>query len=370
MKKILTSFLLLACCAIAAQAQMPAAVQRNLSSIIDECNNNKASQELVNLYAFVDVDGDGIKEFCTADYNKKYLCAFKIADGKATRIRTIPQGNIDWKPIFYLYSTEGRNATLDATLKHRPLFLNKIQIAKNRFSTNNGTWMTEGVDVGKMKRTYDRIIFKPHIGKAKFVSEKSVDGNGVFTFALTDAAMSKKMFRGYSDYQAVPFIVPQAWLKDHTPLNYTRWLQGEKEESASSDITKIISQSYGGRKIIATKWLASCPINERNFYMVLFAPEQNMGLMAMVCIAEGEVESAHNEWYELSSDNKTTLSGEDYDKDLFFHAPQIMAMVAAQEGLELYVRWNSLEGMHYSIWREIDDIWIQIQDDYEYLQAF
>ena len=362
--------MLLVCCATGAQAQMPAAVQRNLPKILEEINNSKMPQDITYWYAHKDVDGDNVDEFCVASYDKKYIGTFKIADGQATRIRTIPQGNIDWKPIFYLYSTEGRDASLDVTLKHRPLFLNKIQIAKNRFATSNETWTTEGVDVGKMKRTYDRIIFKPHIGNAKFVGEKSVDGNGVFSFALTDAAMAKKMFRGYSDYQATPFIVPQAWLNDHTPLNYTRWLQGEKEESASSDITKLISQSYGGRKIIATKWLASCPINERNFYMVLFAPEQNMGLMAMVCIAEGEVESAHNEWYELASDNKTTLSGEDYDKDLFFHAPQIMAMVATPAGLELYVRWNSLEGIHYSIWREIDTQWIQIQDDYEYLQAW
>ncbi|MBR5087469.1 MAG: hypothetical protein IKX31_10740 [Muribaculaceae bacterium] len=370
MKKILTSLILLACCAIVAQAQMPAAVQRNLPSIIKECNNNKSSQELVDLYAFVDVDGDGIKELCTADYNKKYMSTFKISDGQATRIRTIPQGDIDWQPLFYIYSSEGRDASLDITLKHRPLFLNSIQIAKNRFTTDNETWLTEGVDVGKMKRTYDRIIFKPHVGNAKFVSEKATGKNGLFTFALTDAAMSKKMFRGYSDFQATPFIVPQAWLKDHNPLNYTRWLQGEKEKSASSDITNIISHSFGGRKIIASKWIASCPTNERDFYMVLFAPEDNKGLMAMVCVAEGEVQSAHNEWYELSEDNKYTLNGQDYDKELFFHAPQIMAMVATPAGLELYVRWNSLEGIHYSIWREIDSEWIQIQDDYQYLQAW
>ena len=47
-----------------------------------------------------------------------------------------------------------------------------------------------------------------------------------------------------------------------------------------------------------------------------------------------------------------------------------MAMVATPAGLELYVRWNSLEGMHYSIWREMDQNWIQIQDDYQYLQAW
>lgn len=362
--------MLLACCAVVAQAQMPAAVQRNLPDILETFNKGKQAQDFAYWYDFIDADHDGNEELCVASYDKNYIATFKIAGGKPERIRTIPQGKVDWTPLFFIYSQEGRDASLDITLKHRPLFLNDIQIAKNRFSTNNGTWMTEGVDVGKMKRTYDRIIFKPHIGNAKFVSEKSVGGNGVFTFALTDAAMTKKMFRGYSDYQATPFIVPQAWLKDHNVLNYSRWLQGEKEQSASRDAQQIISQFYGGRKIIASKWLATCPINERHFYMVLFAPENGKGLVSMVCLAEGEVVSVYNDWEELSQDNKYTQSGQDYDKELFFHAPQIMAMVATQAGLELYVRWNSLEGMHYSIWREMDQNWIQIQDDYQYLQAW
>ena len=87
-------------------------------------------------------------------------------------------------------------------------------------------------------------------------------------------------------------------------------------------------------------------------------------------LAEGEVVSAYNDWVELNENDQYTLSGEDYDKDMFIHAPQIMAMVAAPAGLELYVRWNSLEGIHYSIWREMDTEWIQIQDDYQYLQAY
>ena len=44
-----------------------------------------------------------------------------------------------------------------------------------------------------------------------------------------------------------------------------------------------------------------------------------------------------------------------------------MAMIACDAGLELYVRWNSMEGIHYAIWREYEDQWITIQDDYQYL---
>ena len=348
MKKILSLLLLLACCATVVQAQMPATVQRQLPIVIEQFNHEKSFLNQAYWYVLTDVDSDGFNEFAIADFEKQFTSTFKITGEKLERIRTIPSGNVNWQPLFYIYSTEGRNASLDVTLKHRPLFLNKIQIAKNRFTTSNETWLTEGVDVGKMKRIYDRIIFKPHIGNAKFVSEKSTGKNGLFTFALTDAAMTKKMFRGYSDYQATPFIVPQAWLNDHNVLNYTRWLQGEKEK----------------------KWLASCPVNERHFYMVLFEPQNHVGLMSMVCLAEGEVVSTQNEWFELSKDNKFTDDGRDYSKELFFYAPQIMAMVATPPGLELYVRWNSLEGIHYSIWREMDSQWIQIQDDYEYIQAW
>ena len=370
MKKIFTLFLLLACCATVVQAQMPATVQRQLPTVIEQFNHEKPFLNHAYWYVLTDVDSDGFNEFAIADFEKQFTSTFKINGEKLERIRTIPSGNVNWQPLFYIYSTEGRNANLDVTLKHRPLFLNKIQIAKNRFTTDIATWLTEGVDVGKMKRTYNRIIFKPHIGNAKFVSEKATGKNGLFTFALTDAAMTKKMFRGYSDYQATPFIVPQAWLKDHDVLNYTRWLNGEKEKSASRDELDIINHFFEGRKVKATKWIASCPTNEREFYMVLFEPKDNIGLMSMVCMAEGAVVSTHNEWYKLSNDNTITDVGEEYSKELFFHAPQIMAMVATPEGLELYVRWNSLEGMHYSIWREIDSQWIQIQDDYEYLQAW
>ena len=103
--------------------------------------------------------------------------------------------------------------------------------------------------------------------------------------------------------------------------------------------------------------------------MVLFEPNDDMGLMSMVCLAEGEVVSVYNEWYILSNDNKITLThdGRQYSKEMFFYAPQIMAMVATPAGLELYVRWNSLEGINYSIWREIDSQWIQIQDDFQFL---
>lgn len=355
---------------ISAIAQMPSIVQRNLPSIIENFNINKSNEKLAYWYAFADVNGDGTNEFLLTDYSKKNINTYRIDNGNYNLISANPTGDISWELLFYIYTVEGRDKNLDITLKHRPLFLNKIQIAKNRFTTDNETWLTEGVDVGQMKHTYNRIIFKPHIGNAKFVSEKATGRNGLFTFALTDAAMVKKMFRGYSDYQAVPFIVPQAWLKDHNVLNFTRWLTGEKEKSASPDVIRLINGFYGDKHVIATKWIASCPINERHFYMVLFAPENGVGLMSMVCIAEGEVVSVYNDWYELSKDNKYTLSGEDYDNGLFFHAPQIMAMVATPAGLELYVRWNSLEGMHYSIWREMDQNWIQIQDDYQYLRAW
>ncbi len=363
MKKILTLMLLLCCCTAVAMAQMPAAVQRHLPSIIENFNINKSNDKLAYWYAFSDVDGDGINEFSVADYAKEQIYCYKANSDGAQRIRTIPTGTINWQPLFYIYSTEGRNASLDVTLKHRPLFLNDIKIAKNRFSTNNETWTTEGVDVGKMKRTYNRIIFKPHIGNAKFVSEKATGRNGVFTFALTDAAMTRKMFRGYSDYQATPFIVPQAWLNDHTPLNFTRWLNGEKEMSASPDVIQLINGFYGNQHVIATKWLASCPDNERHFYMALFAPKNGVGLVAMVCIAEGMVVSTldyHGTYY---GEGESVWFVDD-DGDFMEHAPEIQCLVATDKGLEVYIRQYGGESVQYAILREIGEWLVEIDHQY------
>lgn len=368
------AFLMMLTC-LAAQATISSqeikTLQNNIYSIIENFNHEMPCQQFAEWYVLTDVDGDGHDEMVIANIDKTRVAAFKITNDQVRRISNVPTSDISWSSLFYFFSSEDINHKIDPTLKFRPLFLNKIQISKNRFTTDNGTWNMPGMGVDPTyMKNYNRMIFKSHVNNAKYVGVRSDGKNGLFTWSLTNAALTKKMFRGYSDYQATPFIVPQEWLNEHNVLEFSRWLNGEKEKKATSDAQKLISNYYGGKQIIATKWIASCPDSERSFYMILFAPEQGYGLMAMVCIAEGEVISAYNNWIELEKGQLISTSGEDYSKEMFFHAPQIMAMVATQEGLELYVRWNSLEGIHYSIWREYCNQWIQILDDYEYLAAY
>ena len=47
-----------------------------------------------------------------------------------------------------------------------------------------------------------------------------------------------------------------------------------------------------------------------------------------------------------------------------------MAMWGSPAGLEIAVRWNSMEGTHYSILREYGAKMQLVYDDYQYLQAY
>ena len=343
--------------------------QQYLPEALENFNHEKPFQQLAYWYSYADLNNDGNSDLVLANYDKSRQVVYSFEQGAPVRLKAT-NSNDDWTPLFYYYSYENINIKNDVTLKFRPLFIDSPQISKNRFTLDNEYWISANVAKAEVKK-YNTLVFKPHVNKIKYVGSKDVGNKSVkYTFALTDAKAAKTMFRGYSDYQATPFAVPDAWLKNHDPLQFSRWLTGEKVKTASRDAQDIIKHFYGGRRILATQWLASCPINERHFYMVLFEREGNTGLVAMVCIAEGEVVSAYNDWQVLNQGEDITESGQSYDKELFFHAPQIMAMVAAPNGLELYVRWNSLEGIHYSILREVDKNWIMIQDDYQYLMAY
>lgn len=343
--------------------------QQYLPEALEHFNREKPFQQVAYWYSYADLNNDGNSDLILATYDKSRQEAYSFEQGAPVRLKTTSSID-DWTPLFFYYSYENINIKNDETLKFRPLFIDRPQISKNRFTLDNEFWMSANVTPAEIKK-YNTLVFKPYVNKIKYVGSKNVGNKSVkYSYALTNPKVAKTMFRGYSDYQATPFAVPEAWLKDHNPLQFSRWLTGEKVKTASSDAQDIIKHYYGDRRIIATQWLASCPINERHFYMVLFEREGNTGLVAMVCIAEGEVVSAYNDWLVLNQSENLTESGQSYDNELFFYAPQIMAMVAAPSGLELYVRWNSMEGMHYSIWREVDKNWIMIQDDYQYLIAY
>lgn len=335
--------------------------------------------ELAYYYAIQDLDGDGAKEFVLADINK-LKCVFKVVDGEVHLISPnyiIKDDEVQWNVVPNFLSDVDGDRSQDVTLRHHPVFAYDIDIAHNRFTVPGDVTWEESV----MRSTkYDRMVFKPHVNKIHFVKSApgsyDSDGNTIdlgmcYTYALDDASVTKKMFRGYTNDQAVPIIVPKAWLDDHNPLQYTRWLSGEPEVKATADARRIIENHYGPQfRVREAKWLASCEINERSFYEVIFEPSDGRVLLAFVCLAEGEVVSTRNMWFgHDSAYPNATQEGPDIE-DLMWFAPDIMAMVAAPAGLELYVRWGSLEGMHYDIWREVADQFITIQGGYHYTMAY
>ena len=134
---------------------------------------------------------------------------------------------------------------------------------------------------------------------------------------------------------------------------------------------KIIENYYADiYKIRKIEWVATCQDKGRSFYYVVFQPHKGQVLAAFVCIAKGQVISSHNAWWEQDKDYpKMTTIGPEIDELLYF-TPEIMVMTDTKAGFELYVRYPSLEGVHYDIWREIAGQWIVIQGGYHYLMAY
>ena len=348
------------------------AFRAELSAMIEIFDHEMPCHMFAYWYAYVDVDGDGTGEIVLSDFGKEYKSAFKYKDGDVRQVSAENVENLDinWRMLKWFFNDRelDANPQYDITLKHRPIFGDNIDIAANRFKVS--TEVCSYVDPNKVS-TYNRMIFKPHVGETKLVNTRETGKEVVYTFALTDPAMTKKMFRGYASTQASPIIVPKAFLETHTPLQYSRWLHGEKVVKASKDAREMISAYFGGRTIFDTQWLASCEVNERSFYYVVFnpQPEERHVLVSLVCIAEGEGVSVCNNWENLAAGSRTQLTNGESLNDLLFHAPQIMAMMATEAGLELYTRWPSIDGLHYSIMREYMDQFIYVQDDFENLVA-
>lgn len=330
-------------------------------------------------YAIADLDNDGAKELVVADVNKT-KCVFKVVDGQFQLISpdyTINDENLNWHTIDDFYTSVEADRSSDITVRHHPILAYDIDIANNRFTVpGDVTWEDDVMRSTK----YDRMIFKPHIGNIHFVkAEKgSYDSDGTpidlglcYTYALDDPTLTKKMFRGYNNDQATPLIVPKAWLNDHRPLQFKRWLYGEKEPTVGTNVRKLIKEYYGGQLGIRhIKWLATCDENERSFYEVILEPRNGKVCLAFVCVAEGAVVSTRNMWFDISESDPNSIDiGCEID-ELMGLTPEIQVMAATPKGLELYVRWYSFEGSHFDIWREVADQFVTIVGNYHYIMAY
>ena len=334
------------------------------ADVLRSANDLVDGAEKACYFVLKDFDNDSVDELVIADANK-LKTVYKIVNGKVQLISpkfTINDESLYWNNIEDLYVYSDADRGKDITLRHYPMFAYDINIAKNQFTVPGDVANNESV----MKSiTYDRMVFKPHVGNIHFVKAQNgsyySDGNKIdlgkcYTYALNDATMTKKMFRGYSKDNAVPIIVPQAWLKDHTPLQFTRYLSGEKKPKVDARERRIIEQYYGNNyKIRKIEWVATCQDKNCSFYNVIFQPYKGQILVAFVCLKNGKV--------------ATTQIGPDID-ELFVFMPEIMVIADTNAGIELYVRYRSLEGMHYDVWREVADQWMVIQADSHYIMAY
>ncbi|MBR1803931.1 MAG: hypothetical protein IJ775_03380 [Muribaculaceae bacterium] len=266
----------------------------------------------------------------------------------------------------------------DITLKEPPIFISGMEKNKNEFI---GWRDLANYPAGSL---YTHMVFKPHVNEINFVRDDhiftSLDGDTLWQdtreFKLKNPKVVATMFRGYSDGVAAPVAVTQHFLSTHKPQQFSRWLSPEPKRAMNETTKRIVIEHYGNYyRVAKSQWLATLPtpVGNRDYYMVLLAGKQKV-IFAIVSLGEGMVASAielvndEKEEGEFSSDlsDAYLLDASDVD-DLFDeHGPEIMCIMHTDLGLELYVRWNSMEGTHYSVWREVGTRMVNIIDEYHY----
>lgn len=309
-----------------------------------------------------------------ANYDESELIMF-TPDGndiKAQRVNkdVLPKENVYWEHITYL----GRNRTYskDITLKERPLPVRSIDKRKNMFDV-----VIEGDETIPDIKTYSQMIFKPHKNSVRLSNQhevKETNDEGFVTkhqkeyeFKLNNPSVVEKMFRGYQNEEASPWVVKPSFFNYHTLLQYSRWKEGEPIRKAGKDVCRVISDYYGGLRLKDTRWLATTESGERSFYAVQFEIKGTDALAGMVCIENGEVASTWEFYGKVNpdaSDGFQSIWFVDDEGDFMEHAPEIHCIVATDEGMELYVRQYGGESVQYSILRETGKVWMTLLTDY------
>ena len=287
-------------------------------------------------------------------------------EGKSVKRSDLPE-DMYWNNIYELglYTTH----STDITLSGRPLPVREMDKAKNTFEVVIDT------EKGLTPQAYNQMIFKPHKNGVKLASQhhnfkKDNDGTVIkdemeYTFKLNNPSIVSKMFRGYNDGEAVPWVVKGNFFSNHSLLQYSRWKEGEPIKKATADAKRIISSYYGGRRIKDTQWLATIESGERSFYAVQFEHQGTDALAAMVCIAEGEVASTWEFHGKVNSNNEgESIWFVDDEGDFMPHAPEIHCIATTPKGLELYVRVFGGESVQYYVLREVQHSWLVLQVDY------
>ena len=306
-----------------------------------------------------------------ASYDERELIMF-TPDGNNLKSQHVTKDIIPAEVYWNGISDIGRSRTYskDITLKERPLPVREVDKAKNTFLS-----VVEGTEKISDIKSYNQMMFKPHQNSVRLFKQnhnQKTDEQGTiikdeieYLFKLNNPSVIAKMFRGYKDGEACPWVVKNSFFNKHHLLQYSRWKQGEPVRKATQDACRIISKYYGGRKIKDTQWLATIETGERSFYAVQFEHQGTDALAAMVCIGEGEVNSV----WEFHGKVEPGHEGEsiwfvDDEGDFMEHAPEIHCIVTTDEGMELYIRLYGGESVQYYILREMGSIWMELLTDY------
>ena len=289
-------------------------------------------------------------------------------EGKVSTMSKLPD-DCFWAEIDQLSSYLTPN--LDITCIQRPLPVREVNLKSNKFVV-----VVEKDNPVEVINDYTKMVFKPHINRARLADSKHVqhkDSEGYviaddmrYTFSLADPTVLPKMFRGYDNPEMVPWVVKDDFTAGHTLLQFSRWKEGEPEKKAGKDALSIISRFYGGRTVKASKWIANLECAERSFYAVQFNHKGSDALAAMVCVAEGEVVSSwefHGQVDPNNPDDNQSIWFVDDEGDFIAHAPEIQCMAATEQGLVLFVRLFGGESVQYIILRETGETWQCIQRD-------
>lgn len=348
---------------------------------LDDILVEEAGHTAYMYYAKTDVDGDGIDDLIISTESRptpgRAFKAYSVGKNmRPIEVSSLLDDELASRWTLMEYIKDGWSLPADdITLREPPIFISSMEKAKNEFMG----WRDLGNYPPGSK--YTHMVFKPHVNEIRFVKDdriySSLDGDTLWQdvreFKLKDPKVVAKMFRGYSDGVAVPVAVTQGFLATHQPLQFSRWLSPEPVRTVDRSAMQIVLAHYGMKYgIMRSQWLATLPtsVGNRDYYQVLLVGPKS-ALFATVCIAEGTVASAYEyEDYSETGYNRdlSNLNMFESDVDGLFseHLPEIMCIMQTDKGLELYFRWTSMEGTHYSVVREVGTRMLLVLDEYHY----
>ena len=351
---------------------------------LDELLDDSDSDRKIDLFAIRDVDLDGEMDLVLASNDfkrttvysvakdKQYLEAMPLTQAQVSVLRN--QDSTSYSSIVYLTSSLWLDDD-DHLNKLEPLMIWDASLPKNKFSFYVGQDEITEKDEVKL-REYTKMVFKPHIGEVYYSGKTSSPTewyDKALVWKLKNPEFVKTEFRGYNSEEVSPILFKEGFDKTITLLNFSRWKKGEPVRSVKEDVKNLILSYYRTEKIIGIRYVADCAANERSWYRVVFARKGNMSHYALVCLAEGMVASVWDEYMDLSdfsADPSDVWYGGSLEEFWGWKQTEFMAMWGSPKGLEIVVRWPSLEGYHYSIIRESGCKMQIVYDDYQYFGGY